>query len=367
MASKQKTKVAVIYAGARFYGGVETYYGNLFRDVDRDKFDLTLFSLGDWQLADEVRKDGGNVIVLSGSRINPFTIGKLIGALKRDSYNLVVSQGVVANAYARAASFFSGVPSLVAVHSDPTYDYPNPAIRAVYTVIDRLTRFQTRRYIAVSEYLKKQLVESGIGQDKVTVIYNGVDSPTHYPRKSENPGGPIVIGSIGRLHKVKNYAELINAAGAFGKSDIIFKIWGDGEEQRSLQRRIDRAKGYGIDNASLVDRSNDVWEAFTNIDIYIQPSLSEGFGLTVVEAMLAGKPVVVSPYGALPELVQDGVTGIVMSGSGHDDIIDAINNLLLHKDKMKQLAVAGQKFAREKFSVNQFVKNTEETYLEASK
>lgn len=367
MASKQETKIAVIYAGARFYGGVETYYSNLFSDIDRDKFDLTLFSLGDWQLADRVRKDGGNVVVLSKSRINPFTIGKLIGVLKRDGYGLVVSQGVVANAYARAASFFSGVPSLVAVHSDPTYDYPNPVIRVIYAVIDRLTRFQTKRYIAVSEYLKKQLVESGIGPDKVTVVYNGVDFPTRQPRESRSPGGPIVIGSIGRLHKVKNYAELVNAAGAFGKSNIIFKIWGDGEEQKSLQRRIDGAKGCGIDNVSLVGRLGDVWEACASIDIYIQPSLSEGFGLTVVEAMLAGKPVVVSPYGALPELVQDGVTGIVMSGSGHDDIIDAINTLLLHKDKMKQLAVAGQKFAKEKFSVNQFVKNTEETYLEASK
>ena len=91
----------------------------------------------------------------------------------------------MANAYARAAALFSGVPSLVVVHSDPHFDYPNPLARFVYAVVEHLTRFPTKHYIVVSEYLKSKLVFSGIPESKITVVYIGVASKGSYPKQPD--------------------------------------------------------------------------------------------------------------------------------------------------------------------------------------
>jgi glycosyltransferase involved in cell wall biosynthesis len=244
-------------------------------------------------------------------------------------------------------------------------------VRTFYGLINLLTRYATKRYITVSEYLKKQLVDSGISVAKVTVIYNGVALPDD---KAGEPvldssirtqNDKVVIGSIGRLHKVKNYAELIIACASLKKKNWNLKIIGDGKERIKLEQII---QDYGVeDKVEILGNVENARKLLDQIDIYVQPSLSEGFGLTVIEAMLARIPVIVSPFGSLPELVVHNKTGIVMKGSGHEEITAAIEDLLLHKEKVQSIAEAGQRFARENFSVEGWTKETQKAYLEATK
>lgn len=359
-------KIAIIYSGAKSWGGIETYLELLFANADRAKVNLTLLSLGSWPLTRKLPNAEYRVRTLAGSRFRVKTIFELSKSLREDGIELIVSQGTVANAYAGAASLLSGVPNLVTVHSDPYYDYPNPVVRFIYNAVEHLTRFPTKHYIAVSEYLKGKLVALGIKGNNISVILNGVKDPGLDSRlRGNDEGGEVVIGSIGRLHKVKNYAELIKACSSLDISNWKLVIIGEGSERKNLERLI-ADLGVG-DRVQLLGNKDNISEQLSQIDIYIQPSLSEGFGLTVVEAMLAGKPVIVSPCGSLPELVENGKTGIVLNDTSPTAIADAINDLIEDKQKAAELAANGQKYAQEHFGVDKFVRETEKAYLEASK
>jgi glycosyltransferase involved in cell wall biosynthesis len=385
--TKKPKKIAIVYSGAKHKGGVETYLELLFANADKSKADLTLISLGEWPLTAKLQAANCQLQIFSGSRINPIAVLQIAKFLRKNKFNLVVSQGTVANFYARLASMYSDVTSLVVVHSDPYYDYPNALLRAVYVFADRLTRFPTRRYIAVSEYLKKKLVSSGVADDKITVIMNGVclkgsdpgQGPTlpkkdildPWPTRACRTGRQakddniLTIGSIGRLHKVKNYSELIHAFAQLPATNYQLRIIGEGSERKNLEGLITKLNLSG--EVELLGNVENVHELFSSWDIYIQPSLSEGFGLTVVEAMLAGKPVIVSPRGSLPELVENHVTGIVMEGTAREDISAALHELILDTEKADEIASNGQKYALKEYAVETWIKKTEKALLEVIK
>lgn len=367
MSNKTK-KIAIIYSGAKHWGGIETYLELLFKNIDKTKVDLTLMSLGDWPLTTKLQATNCQTQLFSASRLNPLAVLQISTHLRQNNFSLVVSQGTVANFYARLVSMYSGVTSLVVVHSDPHYDYPNPLVRTVYATVDKLTRFSTKHYITVSEYLKQKLAKSGIKSNKISVILNGVKDPGQVSRHSSqgwNLDGPIIIGSIGRLHKVKNYSELIRACSLFQTSNFKLQIAGEGSERKNLEKLITELNLSG--KVELLGNVENVHELFSSWDIYIQPSLSEGFGLTVVEAMLAGKPVIVSPKGSLPELVENSKTGIVMEGTEAKDISKSITKLVGNTEDAKRLALAGQKSALERFGVGKWLWETEKAYQETAK
>ena len=169
--------IAVLYSGGRQWGGIETYLANLFRLHDRAGWSLVLVSMGEWELTQALEQEGLSDLVrlLSHKRIRLCTVCDIRRLVRDERIGLIVSQGTVANAYARTAALVSGVPSLVVVHSDMRLDYPS-SIRWAFTLSDRLLRPVTKRYVTVSQDLKNKLVGTGVKEDRVTVIYNGVNT-----------------------------------------------------------------------------------------------------------------------------------------------------------------------------------------------
>ena len=393
---KDIKKIAIIYSGGKHFGGIETYLLSLFELYPGDEVDLTLLSLGNWELTKQLRGEGYEVKAFSGSRIRPQTIGEIRQYLVDGGYDLVISQGTVANAYARAVSYFSKIPNLVTVHSDPYFDYPNPLVRGIYIAIERITARQTKRYIAVSQYLKKLIVQDGVSESKIKVIYNGVSLPSPSslrgtklsstlghssedwnPDISDGPveGDPrirkddnkIVIGSVGRLHAVKGYHNLITALSLLANDKIELRIAGSGGEKEPLS---DLAKKLGVSkqvNFLGYIEPEKIPDFLSGLDIYIQPSLAEGFGLSVVEAMIAGKPVIVTPVGSLPEIVEDGKTGVVTDGTSPESLAVAIRPLFADVGVRHDIAKAGQKYASTHFSTSEWIDETVSVYLEAAK
>jgi glycosyltransferase involved in cell wall biosynthesis len=268
---------------------------------------------------------------------------------------------VVSNAYGRAAALLSARPVLTVIHSEHDFDYPNKILRWLYAVIEKLTRWKTASYITVSEYLKDGLIKNGIKSGKIAVIYNAV---TPLPIKKTTKKKDLVIGSIGRLHPVKNYDALISAMKDLPKEAKLV-IAGEGEERESLEKIIvENSLG---DRVELLGYVKDIPGFLSSVDIYVQPSLSEGFGLTVIEAMQAGLAVVVSPGGALPELVEDGKTGIVAKGFSAKELTGALNKVIEDKKLRSELAEAGKKEALNKFKVEEWADKTVEAYLGVAK
>lgn len=358
-------KVAIVFSGAKYRGGMETYLINLFSYVDKSKVELNLFSLGQWDLVKRIEALGFSPKVFSARRIRIKTIFEIAKELRKGRYDLVVSQGVVANTYARAASIFSGVPNLITVHSALTHDYSNLFIKFCYFTIDRLLRWRTKEYITVSEFLKTNLVKSGIDEKRVTVIYNGLDQmlAINGQTQDKNKKNQIIIGSIGRLHSVKNYSSLIRAISLLNNKKIKLEIAGDGPERVGLEKMIIEL---GLsDQVTLLGHIDNINDLFPRWDIYIQPSLSEGFGLTVVEAMTAGLPVIVTPKGALTEIVEDGKSGIITKNEEPKGLMDAVQKLINNRSLAQKLGSKAAVLVKEKFDIQTWAERTVDKYLEA--
>jgi glycosyltransferase involved in cell wall biosynthesis len=370
-------RVAVLYSGGRHWGGIETYLANLFRLNDQARMEIVLVSLGEWDLTRALEQEGLShlVRILPGKRIRLGTIVALRRIIRAEHFGLIASQGTVANAYARLTALVSGVSSLVVVHSNMMLDYPR-ATRWVFAISDRALRATTKRYISVSRQLKQKLVESGIAPERVTVIYNGVDPSGRIPTTEHTLAQPpsagepeksvvvcpagvrgpgVSLATVGRLHPVKNFDSLITAMSLL-PGDTRLTVWGDGGEKDSLTALVDRL-GLG-GRVSLPGESRNMEEALEGADIYIQPSKSEGCSFAVAEAMLHGMPVVVTPCGGLPEMVDDRLSGLVAQDSTPEALARAILVLVNDKSLMASLGEAGRQAAQEKFSMQKWLRET---------
>lgn len=366
--------VVVVYAGARVWGGIETYLHNLFRFHDPETMRLVLVSLGEWELEKAIA--GGAVGAgethrrLSARRVRPRTILEVRRVVTEEKADLVLSQGAVANAYARVAARISGVPNLVVTHSELANDYPRAFKRWGFTLSDRLLRPLTKRYIAVSWYLRDELVRSGVRADRISVVYNGVDIRGLGIREADSGAAAIAhakevrVVSVGRLHRVKNFDALILAMGLL-PDNMGLTIWGDGVEREHLEKLIDSLGLRG--RVKLPGRAESIPPVLAKADVYVQPSKSEGFGLAVVEAMLCGRPVVVAPHGSLPELVEDGVTGIVATDSSPEALAASILRVAGDDDLASMVAAAGREAARQRFSIDLWLEATAAAFAKASR
>lgn len=355
------TKVAVIYSGARHWGGIETYILHLFETVPKD-FEITLVSLGKWELAEKIAEAGGQVRYFSGARFRLKTIFEITSFLKKKNFSVISASGAVASAYGRAVSCVSGLPIVVTLHSIPEYDYPNKLYSLFHVFAARISRWRTSRYIVVSNYLKEQLLKEGVPSKKISVVYNGVPD---IGVREKKPGSEVVLGSMGRLHFAKGYQNLIGALVELDKSEVQLKIWGEGEERESLLNLV-QSLGLG-DRVSFEGFSSDPAGMLSEIDIYVQPSLSEGFGISVVEAMLAQKPVVVTAAGSLPELIENGKTGLVADGTSPEVLAAAITKQLNDPKSAETMAKASRAAALKRFNLQDFSSKTYSVFKEVTK
>lgn len=359
-------RVAVVYSGARYFGGIETYLANLFEHYDRSAMALGLFSMGEWDLTRRLEALGERPVILDSGRLRPRTVRELAGHLVDEGYDLVVTQGNVANLYGRLAARRAGLPVVTAVHSEPRGDYDNALLRGLYGLVDRFTRGATTRFIAVSEHIADLLASDGIPRESITVVHNGV-AATEIPDpiRSWSHEGLVVLGSVGRLHHVKNYPALIEACALLERDDWRLVIYGEGPQREELEQLVARSGLSG--KVSLPGYIDDLAQAFASIDVYVQPSLSEGFGLAVVEAMVAGKPVVVTPVGGLAEIVVDRKTGVVAKGSSQADLAETLSLVLEDEDLRASIAQAGRVSVLERFSQSRWLDETQRVYLETAR
>ncbi len=351
-----KKKVAILYSGGRYYGGIERYLFNLLTNAKDPEIELELLSLGEWKLTKKLRAKGINPTILNKRRISPRTIELIGHYLNANRFDLLVSQGTVANAYARAVSFAYKIPNLVTIHSVGKHDYKLPILRGIYGFIELVTRFRTSHYITVSQYLADRLAKTGVSRKKISVIYNGLD----FPSPSSRPHKRLVIGSLGRLHQVKGYDILIEALSLIKNKRIRLKIAGSGTELEALKQLATELNV--ASRVEFVGYQEDNYKFLDSIDVYVQSSRSEGFGLAVIEAMSQELPVVVTPAGSLREIVHDGGTGYISSDIKPAELAEAIERALSNVAESSKIGQNARQFVLERFSLTAWVEATLEVY-----
>jgi glycosyltransferase involved in cell wall biosynthesis len=147
-----------------------------------------------------------------------------------------------------------------------------------------------------------------------------------------------------------------------GKYNPLLRIAGDGPLKSKLQTLIKDLDL--VDNVEILGYVEDIGSLLRNSDVYVHPAVSEGFGIAVIEAMRSGTPVIVSNKGALPEIVKDGVNGIIVEYLDSAAWTNAIESILSDTKWRRRLAVEGYLSSRRNFGLSAFVNKHDDYYLD---
>ena len=203
------------------------------------------------------------------------------------------------------------------------------------------------KLICVSEAIRQRYLDAGLSEKLLAVIPDFVDCRHFDPAAalSRDPAGPPTVVIVGQLSADKGHRVLLRAM-----RDVIkrlpgarLRIVGEGEEGSSLRRQV---QALGLDShVEFAGFLPDVRSAMAQAEVFVQPSLREGLGLAVLEAMAMARPVVVSDAGGLPESVAHGETGLVVPAGDAGALANALVNLLSDRGRAKQMGVAGRERA----------------------
>ena len=189
------------------------------------------------------------------------------------------------------------------------------------------TRALLRRldaHVAVGEASARRMEDFyALGRGSVVSVPNCVPDVALPPRTARPAGAPLVVGSLGRLDAVKGYDLLLRALARLPGVRAV--VVGEGAARPALEAL---AGELGVaDRVALPGWSDQPSAALPGFDVFCLPSRSEGFPLSIVEAMLAELPVVATRVGSVAELVADGRTGVVVERDDVDGLVEALARL----------------------------------------
>ena len=246
--------------------------------------------------------------------------------------------------------------------------------RAFGTNVQRFLTHRASYLIAVSEDIRQNMInEEGVNPATIITLHNGIDltdllkTPTpaaiaevkkiHRIEPDEK-----VVGAIGRLVAFKGFSVLLEAAALLKDKRRRFKVMivGRGPENENLERQI---ATLGIKEVVIMPGFvPDIAPYFALSDVFVVPSIREPFGLIVLQAMAAGCPVIGANAGGIPEIIYDGVTGILVPPKDASALADAIDKLLDDANQRQRLADAAKQDLRKRFSIEMMVEKTQQLY-----
>lgn len=240
----------------------------------------------------------------------------------------------------------------------------------------RISKFFTKHYdlklVSCSYSGMKLYLKKGFSKDVVSTIPNGIDYQMFSKGNKQNIDKEFhlqkrfVLGTIGRLIDVKNHQNLIKMFYEISKKDdnITLLIVGNGPLMRDLERLVVQLQLE--DRVILTGNRNDIPDLLARINIFVFPSLSEGWPNAVGEAMSAGVPVVTFDVGDISYVIKNNHNGIITENNMHS-MKNAIKSLMTNKDKMKVLGMNEKKTIKSEYSVENMVKKYESFYIETIK
>jgi len=326
----------------------------------------------------EAEIEGVRILTLSGlvRRISPFydfkTFFALVKILRYECPHIVHTHTSKAGILGRWAAFFAGVPIIIHTpHGHVFWGYFGRLKTSFYIILEKFTAVITDKIIALTEQEKNDHLHFRIASgDKFSVVHSGIKldrfsnlsaDPAVMRRKLGISEGDLVVGTTGRLTPVKGYRYLIEAAVNIldARPNTTFVFLGAGELSDELKKM---ASKLGMkEKVKFLGWRPDVAEVMSAFDLFVLPSLNEGMGRVLVEAMALGKPIVASDVGGIPALVLHGENGYLVFPGDAEHLSAAISDLLENPEKRKSMGENGKKIAAD-YSADAMVQKIDQLY-----
>jgi glycosyltransferase involved in cell wall biosynthesis len=270
---------------------------------------------------------------------------------------------VHADAYGSVAARVLRTPFVSTRHNDDRY------LLGPFRFVDRAFMHGVSAVIAISDAVREFHIEAGLPADKLVTIHYGLDAlpstPSEVtPTEAGVPEGSPLLLAIGRLIEQKDHATLLDAfarvRGDHAEARLAILGWGRLEDATRA-----RARALGVDDAVVLPGRVEPSAWLARADIFAHTSRWEGFGIVLLEAMLAGLPIVATAVSAIPEIVVDGETGVLTPPGEPEALAGALSALLDDPLRRRALGEAGRRRALGEFSVAKMAERTIAVYERA--
>lgn len=227
------------------------------------------------------------------------------------------------------------------------------------------------KIVTVSNDLKQKIIRLGINENKVRVIPNGVNASELKPinimtarKKTGLPANKKIILFTGRLLKEKGLAYLVNAMSAVKKrhKDALLVLIGEGPFRQEIRKVVEEKKLEGSVLVLAPKPHDEIKWWFNSADLVVLPSLKEGFGVTLIEAMACGKPIIGTKVGGIKDIIEDKVNGFFVPVKDSKALAQKITRLLENEKLAGKMGASGRKIVMKKFSVEAMVSAYVEEY-----
>ncbi len=339
-------------------GGSERQLAELAMSLDRRRFQPSVVCFNDRGIrADELRRAGVPVVEFPvRSFVRPDAIAvawRFYNWLRRHRVAIVHAFDVPTVAFAVPVARAARVPVVLASQRGDRRLFTRAAQRGL-----RLTDRLADGVVVNSDYVRRVLVaEFGVRNDAIHTCPNGLDVAVFHPadqaagevlRLTSRASEGLVVGFVAALRAEKSVGTLIDAFSRLSDRRHQLVIVGDGPCKAALQSQ---ARGLALDDrCRFVDATSDVAPWYRAIDVFVLPSLNESFSNSLMEAMACGCAVVASNVGGNPELVRDGVNGLLFDPANVVDLTERLETVLGDASIRRRLAAAAVRSIRERYT-----------------
>jgi len=273
--------------------------------------------------------------------------------IARTGPDIVHSHLLDANFYSALACRRLSIPHVCTEHGDIRFN-KRTAARIKFGLLSALST----SVVCVSQSLRGTAATLCLNRKKLITIYNGISFPEQkrsaFRKEQDIPETAMVVGNVGNLYPVKGQRYLIEAFARFlshAPSAYLILV-GRGSEESRLRQHAHKL-AIPADRIIFTGFRKDVDNILNALDIYVQPSLSEGFPVAVLEALSLDLPVIATSVGGVPEVITDDKIGILVPPGSSGDICEALKTISRNFGAYTQCAKKAGAYVREKFSVSQ--------------
>jgi glycosyltransferase involved in cell wall biosynthesis len=250
--------------------------------------------------------------------------------------------------------------------------------RIIIALLHWMTIQLAHKTVAVSRKTREEVSRIPFTWHKMTVIHNGVGEWKGLEREaaqrqllgkdyaSDVKDKPLIIGTIGELHKNKGHSYALDGIAQLKKQTdrrIFFIIIGTGEEEDTLRKKV---VDLGLEENVVfaTDRQSDAAEYLNAFDIFLFPSIKEGFPYAILEAGKAGLPIIASAVGGIPEIIDDMESGILIQSKNPGEIARALKFLVDDEGRRHLMGAKIAQRIKDRFSVEEMARQTLDLYTD---
>ena len=359
-------------------GGAEQLMPTILKNLQQAGFNIRVCALqirAGNPIASELQRLGLPVDLIPIRNLRqPLNLIHILRYLRLHRPQLLHTQLEFADILGTLAAKLLGIPSVSTVHTLDVFPEKKSAWGRMKLRWFLLGRF-CDRVIAVSEKTRRHYLQAGgLPQDKVITLYNGVDrsrfrkmdeTQTVKLRKElQLPISSQIIMTVAVLREPKGIQFMIRALPAIleQRPDVHYLIVGDGVHRAVLS---DLAADLGIKNhVTFAGHRTDIPDLLACCDIFVLPTLKDALPTVLIEALAAGKPIIASNVGGVPEIIENGVNGLLVAPGEPSKLVEACLRLLKDNELSRQIILAGSETVRQRFDIDTQIEQLSRMYEE---